>query len=98
MDIHEVVVANSTANIIRVVTPSDIPTGAVTFNSSVTFAGTADSVTSMAAYGHPGNYILANVHSQFVTYRQALRDLPATYANNVYAVVYPDYPDYSPDQ
>jgi len=98
VDIHEVVVANSTANIIRVVTPSDIPTGAVTLNSTVTFAGTADSVTSMAAYGHPGNYILANVHSQFVTYRQALRDLPATYANNVYAVVYPDYPDYSPDQ
>lgn len=98
VDIHEVVVANSTANIIRVVTPSDIPTGAVTLNSTVTFAGAADSVTSMAAYGHPGNYILANVHSQFVTYRQALRDLPATYAANVYAVVYPDYPDYSPDQ
>ena len=98
VDIHEVVVANSTANIIRVVTPSDIPTGAVTLNSTVTFAGTADSVTSMAAYGHPGNYILANVHSQFVTYRQELRDLPATYAANVYAVVYPDYPDYSPDQ
>ena len=98
VDIHEVLVANSTANIIRVVTPSDIPTGAVTLNSTVTFAGTADSVTSMAAYGHPGNYILANVHSQFVTYRQALRDLPATYAANVYAVVYPDYPDYSPDQ
>ena len=98
VDIHEVVVANSTANIIRVVTPSDIPTGAVTLNSTVTFAGTADSVTSMAAYGHPGNYIDANVHSQFVTYRQALRDLPATYAANVYAVVYPDYPDYSPDQ
>ena len=97
VDIHEVVVANSTANIIRVVTPSDIPTGAVTLNSTVTFAGTADSVTSMAAYGHPGNYILANVHSQFVTYRQALRDLPATYAANVYAVVYPDYPDYQVD-
>jgi hypothetical protein len=98
VDIHEVLVANSTANIIRVVTPSDIPTGAVTLNSTVTFAGTADSVTSMAAYGHPGNYILANVHSQFVTYRQELRDLPATYAANVYAVVYPSYPDYSPDQ
>ena len=98
VDIHEVVVANSTANIIRVVTPSDIPTGAVTLNSTVTFAGTADSVTSMAAYGHPGRYILANVHSQFVTYRQALRDLPETYAANVYAVVYPDYPDYSFDQ
>ncbi len=97
VDIHEVLVANSTANIIRVVTPSDIPTGAVTLNSTVTFAGTADAVTSMAAYGHPGNYIDANVHSQFVTYRQALRDLPATYAANVYAVVYPDYPDYSPD-
>ena len=97
VDIHEVVVANSTANIIRVVTPSDIPTGAVTLNSAVTFAGTADGVTSMAAYGHPGNYILANVHSQFVTYRQALRDLPATYAANVYAVVYPQYPDYSSD-
>ena len=97
VDIHEVVVANSTANIIRVVTPSDIPTGAVTLNSAVTFAGTADGVTSMASYGHPGNYILANVHSQFVTYRQELRDLPATYAANVYAVVYPDYPDYSPD-
>ena len=97
VDIHEVVVANSTANIIRVVTPSDIPTGAVTLNSTVTFAGTADSVTSMAAYGHPGNYIDANVHSQFVTYRQALRDLPATYAANVYAVVYPDYPDYQVD-
>ena len=97
VDIHEVVVANSTANIIRVVTPSDIPTGAVTLNSTVTFAGTADSVTSMAAYGHPGNYILANVHSQFVTYRQALRDLPATYAANVYAVVYPEYPDYQVD-
>lgn len=94
VDIHEVVVANSTANIIRVVTPSDIPTGAVTLNSTVTFAGTADSVTSMAAYGHPGNYIDANVHSQFVTYRQELRDLPATYAANVYAVIYPDYPDY----
>ena len=98
VDIHEVLVANSTANIIRVVTPSDIPTGAVTLNSTVTFAGTADSVTSMAAYGHPGNYILANVHSQFVTYRQELRDLPATYAANVYAVVYPDYPDYSLDK
>ena len=98
VDIHEVVVANSTANIIRVVTPSDIPTGAVTLNSTVTFAGTADSVTSMAAYGHPGRYIDANVHSQFVTYRQELRDLPATYAANVHAVVYPDYPDYSPDQ
>ena len=98
VDIHEVLVANSTANIIRVVTPSDISTGAVTLNSTVTFAGTADSVTSMAAYGHPGNYILANVHSQFVTYRQELRDLPATYAANVYAVVYPSYPDYSPDQ
>ena len=97
VDIHEVVVANSTANIIRVVTPSDIPTGAVTLNSTVTFAGTADSVTSMAAYGHPCNYILANVHSQFVTYRQALRDLPATYSANVYAVVYPDYPDYQVD-
>ena len=98
VDIHEVVVANSTANIIRVVTPSNIPTGAVTLNSTVTFAGTADSVTSMAAYGYPGNYIDANVHSQFVTYRQELRDLPATYAANVYAVVYPDYPDYSFDQ
>ena len=97
VDIHEVVVANSTANIIRVVTPSDIPTGAVTLNSAVTFAGTADSVTSMAAYGHPGRYIDANVHSQFVTYRQELRDLPATYAANVYAVVYPDYPDYQVD-
>lgn len=97
VDIHEVVVANSTANIIRVVTPSDIPTGAVTFNSAVTFGGTADGVTSMAAYGHPSNYILANVHSQFVTYRQALRDLPETYAANVYAVVYPQYPDYLPD-
>ena len=97
VDIHEVVVANSTANIIRVITPSDIPTGAVTFNSAVTFAGTADAVTSMAAYGHPGNYIDANVHSQFVTYRQELRDLPATYAANVYAVVYPQYPDYQVD-
>ena len=98
VDIHEVVVANSTANIIRVVTPSNIPTGAVTLNSTVTFAGTADSVTSMAAYGYPGNYIDANVHSQFVTYRQELRDLPATYAANVYAVVYPSYPDYQVDQ
>ena len=97
VDIHEIVVANSTANIIRLVTPSDIPTGAVTLNSTVTFAGTADSVTSMAAYGHPGKYIDANVHSQFVTYRQELRDLPATYAANVYAVVYPDYPDYQVD-
>ena len=97
VDIHEVVVANSTANIIRVITPSDIPTGAVTLNGTVTFAGTADSVTSMAAYGHPGNYIPANVHSQFVTYRQELRDLPATYAANVYAVVYPSYPDYQVD-
>ena len=94
VDIHEVVVANSTANIIRVVTPSDIPTGSVTLNSAVTFAGTADTVTSMAAYGHPGNYIDENVHSQFVTYRQELRDLPATYAANVYTVVYPSYPDY----
>ena len=97
VDIHEIVVANSTSNIIRVVTPSDIPTGAVTLNSAVTFAGTADAVTSMAAYGHPGNYILANVHSQFVTYRQELRDLPATYAANVYAVVFPSYPDYQVD-
>ena len=96
-DIHEVLVANSTANIIKVVTPSDIPTGAVTLNSTVTFAGTADDVTSMAAYGHPGNYIDANVHSQFVTYRQELRDLPATYAANVYAVIYPQYPDYQVD-
>ena len=92
VDIHEVVVANSTANIIRVVTPSDIPTGEVTLNGAVTFDGTADGVTSMAAYGHPGKYILANVHSQFVTYRQELRDLPATYAANVYAVVYPNRP------
>ena len=98
VDIHEVVVANSTANIIRVVTPSDIPTGAVTLNSAVTFAGTVDSVTSMAAYGHPGRYIDADVHNQFITYRQGLRDLPTTYAANVHAVVYPDYPDYSPDQ
>tara|TARA_B100001248_G_scaffold262090_1_gene256023 strand:- start:66 stop:1019 length:954 start_codon:yes stop_codon:yes gene_type:complete len=97
VDIHEIVVANSTANIIRVITPSDIPTGAVTLNSTVTFAGTADAVTSMAAYGYPGNYIDANVHSQFVTYRQELRDLPATYAANVYAVVYPSYPDYQVD-
>ena len=97
VDIHEIVVANSTANIIRVITHSDIPTGAVTLNSAVTFAGTADTVTSMAAYGHPGNYIDENVHSQFVTYRQELRDLPATYAANVYAVVYPSYPDYQVD-
>ena len=91
--IDRVLVANSTANIIKVLTPSDIPTGAVTLNSTVTFAGTADAVTSMAAYGHPGRYIDANVHNQFVTYRQELRDLPATYAANVYAVVYPSYPD-----
>ena len=93
--INEILVANSTANIVKVITPSDIPTGAVTFNSTVTFTGTADSVTSKAAYGHPGRYIDADVHSQFVTYRQALRDLPATYAANVYAVVYPDFPDYN---
>ena len=90
--IDEVLVANSTANIIKVLTPSDISTGVVTLNSTVTFAGTADAVTSMAAYGHPGSYIDANVHSHFVTYRQELRDLPATYAANVYAVVYPVYP------
>ena len=93
--INEILVANSTANIVKVITPSDIPTGAVTFNSTVTFTGTADSVTSKAAYGHPGKYIDADIHSQFVTYRQALRDLPATYAANVYSVVYPDFPDYN---
>ena len=93
--INEILVANSTANIVKVITPSDIPTGAVTFNSTVTFTGTADSVTSKAAYGHPGRYIDADIHSQFVTYRQALRDLPATYAANVYAVVFPQYPDHN---
>ena len=96
--IYEIPVANSTANIVKVVTPSDIPTGAVTIlsvNGTVTFNATADSVTSKAAYGHPGSYIDADVHSQFVTYRQALRDLPATYAANVYAVVFPDFPDYN---